>query len=432
MLYRGIGKWDLVLLVINSIIGAGIFGVPSKVFALSGIYSLLAFVVCALVSMTFILCFAEVSSRFDKTGGPYIYTLSAFGRAPAFLVGWLLLIGRIFGYAAVVNLVAVYLSFFWPAFNSPIARIGCILFITAILTFINHIGIKNSTRFNNFLTIGKLAPLALFIIVGAFNLQPALFREQHVFSMPAFSDSILILVFVFGGYEAVLVNSGEISNPRKSLPFALITSTIIVTIFYCLIQAVCIGTLPSLATSEKPLADAANAFMGRTGATIVGIGAVISIIGNLNANIQGSSRIPFALSNENQFPKIFSFVHSRFLTPSWSIFAVSAIVATVSLLWSFLGALTIVSIIRILTFLAVCASFLKFRIKNKDESSYRIRFGYITAIAAILFSGWILASLDIVEIRDVSVFIVLGVIIYGINKKFQVKKGTAHMINTKH
>src|SRR5262245_29000923 len=191
MLYRGIRKWDLVLLVINSIIGAGIFGVPSKIFALSGSYSLLAFIICALISMIFSLCFAEVSSRFDKTGGPYIYALSAFGRFPAFLVGWLLLIGRIFGYAAVINLLVVYLSLFLPLFDHPIVRIGCILFVTGILTYVNHIGIKNSTRFNNFLTIGKLTPLALFIIVGLFNLQPALFNSEIVPSMSSFSDAVL-------------------------------------------------------------------------------------------------------------------------------------------------------------------------------------------------------------------------------------------------
>src|SRR5215217_34111 len=111
-LQRGIYKWELVLLFINSVIGAGIFGLPSKIFALSGVYSLLAFVVCAAVMMIFILCFAEVSSQFEKTGGPFVYVLSAFGPVPAFLTGWLLILSRIFNYATLVNLLVVYASYF--------------------------------------------------------------------------------------------------------------------------------------------------------------------------------------------------------------------------------------------------------------------------------------------------------------------------------
>jgi amino acid transporter len=94
MLKRGIQKWDLVLLVINSIIGAGIFGLPSRIFGLSGSWSLLAFFVCAIAIMMFIFCFAEVSSRFDTTGGPYLYAMEAFGGLPGFLTGWLLLLSH--------------------------------------------------------------------------------------------------------------------------------------------------------------------------------------------------------------------------------------------------------------------------------------------------------------------------------------------------
>ncbi len=431
MLQRAIRKWDLVLLMINSIIGAGIFGVPSKVFALSGPYSLFAFIACALVAMTFILCFAEVSSRFDRTGGPYLYTLTAFGRFPGFLVGWLLLIGRIFGYAAVINLLVIYLSFFLPFFIHPAAKIGCILVITVLLTFINHIGIKNSTKFNNLLTIGKLAPLAIFILFGLFNIQPDLFATHEAPSLSSFTNSVLILVFIFGGYEAVLINSGEIHNPKKNLPFALITATVIVAVFYCLIQVVCIGTLPSLSTSAKPLAEAASRFMGWPGGTIIGIGAIISILGNLNANILGCSRLPFALGNEGQFPKVFTYIHKKYLTPTWSLFAVSAIVAIVALLWSFLGALMIVSIFRILTFLTVCAALIKFRKKNTERNYFHIRFGYLFVLAGILFSGWLLSSLKLSEIRDVSIFIFLGIISYGLCEWLRERRKKAHLISIK-
>src|SRR5215510_10180289 len=118
-LVRAIRRWDLVAVAINSIIGAGIFGLPSEVFAKIGPYSLIAFVVCGVVVTLIILCFAEVSSRFSGTGGPYLYAGAAFGPLAGFEVGWLLWIARISAYAANLNLLVGYLSFFWPQVVDP-------------------------------------------------------------------------------------------------------------------------------------------------------------------------------------------------------------------------------------------------------------------------------------------------------------------------
>ncbi len=413
MLNRSIGKGDLVLLVINSIIGAGIFGLPSKIFGLSGVYSLLAFAVCAVVVLVFILCFAEVSSRFDKTGGPYLYALNGVGRFPAFLTGWLLLLSRIFNYATLINLLVIYLSFFTTFFNDKIPRALCILFITAILTYINHIGVKSSTRVNNILTIAKMLPLLAFITIGLFSLQPALLQTTGLPTFSSFSTSVLLLVFAFGGFESVLINSGEIRNPRKNLPFALVTAAIVVTLFYCLIQLVSIGTLPALAGSEKPLADAASGFMGITGGNIIAIGALISISGTLNAIVLGGSRLPFALSSEKQFPKMFSYINPVHLTPTWSLLLFIALTTVVSLVWSFFAALTIGSIIRVLVYIMVCISMIRLRLKDKgDEDYFKLRFGYFFAAAGILLGIWLLAGLKFSEVRDISICILAGILIY--------------------
>jgi amino acid transporter len=414
MLNRSIGKWSLVLLIINSIIGAGIFGLPSKIFALSGVYSLLAFGACAAVVMIFIMCFAEVSSRFDKTGGPYLYAFTALGRFPAFLTGWLLLLSRIFNYATLINLLVIYLSFFSVSFNEPFIRIACILSITALLAFINHIGVQNSTRVNNILTIAKLLPLTAFIVIGLFHIQPGRFTATGAFDFSSFSTSVLLLVFAFGGFESVLINSGEIKDPGKNLPFALITGFIFITIFYCLIQLVCIGTLPTLAVSEKPLAEAAGQFMGSLGGNLIAIGAVISISGTLNAIVLGGSRLPFALSTEKQLPPVFSQIHTKYLTPTWSLLLFILITTIVSLVWSFFAALAIGAIIRVMVYLMVCVSLLKLRQMRPGEKNYfRIRFGTFFATAAILFTLWLLSSAKLNELRDVSICTLTGVIFYG-------------------
>ena len=427
---RSIGKWSLVLLTINSVIGAGIFGLPSKVFALSGVYSLLAFGVCAIVVMVFILCFAEVSSRFDKTGGPYTYAYTALGPFPGFLTGWLLLLGRIFNYAALVNLLVIYLSFLWPVFSGQWMRIICILFLTGFFTVINHIGVKDSTRVNNILTIAKLLPLAAFIIFGLFNIQPSTLRGAGEFEFSSFTTSVLLLVFAFGGFESVLINTGEIQNPRKNLPFALIAAFIVITLFYCLIQWVAIGTLPGLASSQKPLADAADLFMGGWGGILIAVGAVVSITGTLNAILLGGSRLPFAFSKEDQFPKLFSFIHPVRYTPTWSLFLFSIITTAVSIAWSFISALTIGSIIRVMIYLMVSISLIRLRkLKPGETEFFKARYGYFLAVASIGFAVWLLLSIKEKELLDVGIACATGITLYVLFKLFKIKGKKRYPIN---
>src|SRR5205807_6217554 len=136
-LVRGIRRWDLVAIAVNGIIGAGIFGLPARVFALIGPYSLVAFVVCAVVVIMIILCFAEVGSRFDETGGPYLYAREAFGPTIAFEVGWLIWLARVTAFAANCNLMVSYLAFFWPPANSMIPRALVITGVVLSLTALN-------------------------------------------------------------------------------------------------------------------------------------------------------------------------------------------------------------------------------------------------------------------------------------------------------
>ncbi|HRE53122.1 MAG TPA: APC family permease [Flavitalea sp.] len=416
-LQRGIHRWDLILLFINSVIGAGIFGLPSKIFALSGLYSLLAFVACAVVVMVFVLCFAEVSSQFDKTGGPYLYTLTAFGRLPAFIMGWLFMLSRIFNYATLINLMTEYLPYFSASLGSPGVRVICILLLTALLSYINYLGVRNSARINNILTVSKLLPLTAFIFIGLFNIEPSLFSGGKAFELPSFTASVLFLIFAFGGFESILVNSGEIERPQKNIPFALIVSTVVIAIYYCLIQLVCIGSLPGLATSDRPLAEAAAGFMGPWGGGLIVAGALISITGTLNVLLLSGSRMPYALSLEKQLPPVFTTVHPKYLTPTWSLIAMGAAIAIVSLLWSFITALAVASVIRVLVYLIVCAALIKLRKQNANTSGkahFKLRYGRPLALTGIGLSFWLLSATKQNEIVSVSVCILAGLVLYFI------------------
>ena len=287
-------------------------------------------------------------------------------------------------------------------------------------TLVNHIGVKDSTRVNNILTIAKLLPLTTFIIIGLFNIQPDSLKITTEFQFSSFTTSVLLLIFAFGGFESVLVNTGEIKNPRKNLPFALITAFIFITIFYCLIQLVSIGTLPELANSQKPIADAAQLFMGNWGGIMITIGAVISTTGTLNALVLAGSRLPFAFSQENQFPKLFSFIHPTRNTPTWSLLLFIVLTTGVSIAWTFLSALTMGSIIRVITYLMVSISMLRLRFLKKDQRDFfKVRYGNILALIAIGFAIWLLLSIKGEELRDVSIALGIGIAIYVVFELFK-------------
>jgi basic amino acid/polyamine antiporter, APA family len=413
MLSRSISKWAMVLLVINGVIGSGVFGLPSKAFKEVGVYSIAAFLICAIAVFIIILCFAEVSSRFDKTGGPYLYALSSFGPLPAFLTGWLLLLTRFITYAALINLLVTYLSVFSDWFTFSSSRIITIILLTLLLAYINHIGVKNSTQVNNFLTIAKLLPLLLFIVAGFFFIKGENYQAKELPDFNSFSSTVLLLVFAFGGFESVLVNSGEVKDPEKSLPFALLLAALIIATIYMLVQIVSIGTLPSLATTEKPLADAAQLFMGKTGALVIALGAMFSVTGTLNAIMLVGSRLPFAFSEENQFPKVFSFIHPKYKTPTWSLLLFMTITIMVSLTYSFLEAATISAITRVMIYAIVCVTLIILRKKRPGQSGhFKIKYGNFFAVLGVMIAIWLLSSAKWNDIKAVGIAIGIGLVIY--------------------
>jgi len=424
-LKRGIKRWDLVLLIVNNTIGAGIFGLPSKIFSLSGFYSLLALLVCAVVIFVLIFIFAEVASRFNKTGGPYLYILTTFGKTPAFIIGWLILITRIAAFAALVNLLVTYLSYFYPILLQQSYKFSIIVGVTFILTWVNYLGVKNSTALNNTFAIAKILPLLVFVIVGIFFINPELIDvHQSLPSLTDFSSSVLIFTFAFTGFESIVVNSGEFENSRKNIPFALIVSISFATIFYGLIQFVSMGTLPELATSVTPITDAAQVFMGSSGAVLITIGAVISLIGTLNAVMLVGSRLPYAFSVKQQFPILFSKLHKKYQSPVYSLLFFSVIALAASLTGSFIYAITINVISKVLIFIMVGAAMIKLRRMDKTETDYfKLPFGYSFAIVGIIGSVWLLSSSKLTDLRDVLITVLVGIIFLGIYK-FTSKRNT--------
>ena len=408
-LVRGISRWDMVAITINSIIGAGIFGLPSKAAALIGANSLFAFIACAFVVALIVLCFAEVSSRFTETGGPFLYAKEAFGSVVGFEVGWLFWLVRITAFATNCNLLVNYLGFA----NNQFARILTIILVVLALSAINLVGVKTSARTTNFFTVGKLIPLLVFALVGLFFINPQNLTFTTEIDSATFAQTVLVLIYAFTGFEMAVVPSGEMKEPRKNLPFALLTAIAVVAALYILIQIVCIGTLPGLATSERPLADAASQFLGTYGAAFIIVGATISITGNLNSLLLAASRIPFAMSEQGELPNALSKTHASFKTPYVSIILTAIVMLIFTVQTSFLTALTISTITRLLVYVATCASLPVFRYREKSpQAEFLAPLGVAAAIASLALIGWLLYNVKFDEVKVLAVCASIGLIIY--------------------
>ncbi len=413
-LIRGIGRWDFTAIVINTIIGAGIFGLPAKIYAQIGSYSLIAFAGCALIIGLVVLCYAEVSSRFTATGGPYLYAKEAFGSLVGFEVGWLYWIVRIATFAANCNLLVTYLGFFYPPASTGAARVVIICIVVAALAIVNLLGIRQSARMTNLVTAGKLIPLLVFGLVGLFFIQPANFTFATVPGYSSFSNAMLLLIYAFVGFEAAVVLAGETKDPSKTVPLGSITALVVVGTIYILIQVVSIGTLPELATSERPLADAALNFLGRYGAAFITAGAMISIYGNLNVGLLSSTRMLFAMSEQNDLPPVFASTIQRFKTPYVAIIFTSLVTLVLTIQSSFLTALTIATITRLIVYATTCFALPVFRRRGQSAAPFTLPFGNAISGLSILLIIWLLTNVDFAkEGLAILITALIGLIFYA-------------------
>jgi len=421
-LVRGIRRWDLVAITINGIIGAGIFGLPSKVYSLIGTYSLIAFVVCALVVALIILCFAEVSSRFEETGGPYLYAREAYSPAVAFEVGWLIWLARVTAFAANCNLLINYLSFFWLSATNPFWRASVIVLVVTGLAIINLLGIRQAAIVSNIFTVGKLVPIIIFIAAGLFFLNPAAYEFGPRPTTGAFSQSVLLLVYAFTGFEMATIPAGEVRDPQRNLPRALLIAILVVAILYIMIQVVCVGTLPGLAQSQKPLADAGSQFLGVAGGAIISAGAIISITGNLNILLLSGSRLPFAMAEQKQLPEFIASVHRKFFTPWVSILITAGIMLFLTLKSSFVAALTISAIARLFTYAATCLALPIFRARRETPAAlFRLPGGTVIAILSLLLIVWLLLNATLQEAKVSAIAAGVGLLIYFVHRLTRIK-----------
>ena len=238
------------------------------------------------------------------------------------------------------------------------------MFIAALclaIAWINVRGVRESAIVVNTLTVGKLLPLAVFIIVGAVYMRPLGATTLPPITVSQGATAALLLIYVYGGYEVVPVVAGESVNPRQHVPFAMIWTILTVMTVMTLTQLVAQGILPNLAGHDTPIADAAAVFLGSGGALLVSAGSVIAMTGNNAGQVLSGSRMLFALAENRDLPAFFAQVHPRYRTPSNAILFTSAVALVLALSGSFATIAVVSALARIVTYTSVSAATLRLR-----------------------------------------------------------------------
>ena len=407
---RGIGRWDLVALMVNITIGSGILGLPSKLFALTGVYSILTLVLCAALLAIVAICFAEVGSRFTSTGGPYLFTRTAFGATPGFIVGWLYWVSRVLTFATICNLLVVYVARVVPALQGPGVRVAIITSVVLAIGLVNLLGIRQATIVSNGLTVLKVSLLLVFGVVGVLMIGNWPAAPATLPAPGEFSDAMLLGVFAFVGFEAALVSAGETRNPRRDVPFAVGMSLLIVLILYAGVQIVCVASVPSLATSTAPLADAAVLLWGPVGEQVITLCAFVIMLGSLNSGFLATSRLPFAFAEQGDMPRMLARVHAKFRTPHVAILASALLVWLATVASSFLSAITLATSTRVVVYIAGCIALIALRRRaDVPTAGFTAPLGPAIAVIASVLSFTLIANASSREIVQLVIAAVVGV-----------------------
>ncbi|MGH8083990.1 MAG: APC family permease [Lysobacter sp.] len=420
---RAVSRWQLFGLAINDVIGSGIYLLPAAAAALLGPSSLWAVLLAGVAVSLLVLCYAQASSYFDDPGGGYLYAREAFGPFVGFEVGWMLFLTRIASAAALSNGLAEAVTHFWPSAASGAIRIAIVVGSLAFLVGVNVVGVRAAARTGVFLAIAKLVPLLMFIGIGAMFVDTAMaapLAAGSVFDLPLgdLGQAALLLLFAYAGFENLPAAAGEYRNPRRDVPFALLAMIATVTAVYFAVQWVALGTLPGLAESATPLADAAARFGGGWLALVLTVGATVSILGTNSNTIMLGPRYLHALAMDGYGPRALADIHPRFRTPAVAILTLGAFSLVLALSGSFVQLALLSVVARLFTYIGTAVSVLVLHKRYGDQpGAMQLPGGPLIPVVALLLSIGLLASAKLENLAAGAIALLIGAVIYRFRRK---------------
>jgi len=390
-LRREIGAAGTAFMVLNGLIGASIFALPATLMADLGLFSPWMFPVVGLLFIAIVLTFGELAAYFSATGGPVLYTYTAFGPLVGFQTGWLLYLGRLTAMAANTNVLIAYAGFLIPGISDGPGHTVAVVAVIGGLGVANWYGVKGAIRILGILSTLKVLPVLLLIGFGLPHVDMAALIPDGLPNLEGKGASILLLMYALVGFEGALVAAGETKNPRRTIPRVLVSTVLAITVFYSLIQLTYVAVNPPLAEGSRPLVEMARLLAGSIGAVGITLAAAFSIGGNLMANMVAVPRMTFAMAEEKTLPKWFGHLHEKYNTPTNSILFYVVVTLVLTLTGSFVW-LAIVSTLARLVAYALCIVALPIIRRNADAKTKsdvkRLPGGYAIPLVGLALCIW--------------------------------------------
>lgn len=437
---RAVSRWQIVALSLNDVIGSGVYLLPASAALIMGSSSIGAVVLAGFAVLLLVLCFAEAGSYFDRPGGAYLYTREAFGPLIGFEVGWMTWLARIASVASLSVGFAQALKHLVPATGEGLGQLLAIVLSLLGLTVINVIGIRAGVGTAVFLAISKIVPLLVFVGIGIFYVTGQTMDANDVERTGSLREAALLLLFAYAGFENTAAPAGEFKNPRRDIPFALVAQIVIVTLIYSAVQWVALGTLPGVAQSGTPLADAARLFLGGWGGWLLTFGAAVSILGTNNNTVLAGPRYLFAMAEDGFGPRSLSYLHPRFRTPVVAIVLQSSIALLLALTGATLvqeglrlppawrgsfEQLALLSVVaRLATYFGTAAAVLVLRRKRPGGAAVRLPWGPVIPIAAMVLCVGFASAATREKLIAGGIAIVVGLLLYQFGRRPGIKSDT--------
>ena len=421
-LRRDIGFFGAAFLVLNAMIGAGIFALPGKVAVNAGMLSPWLFLAVGIVFLAVVLTFAELASYFRESGGPVLYATFAFGPVAGFGTGWILFLSRMTAFAANANVMATYLGSLVPWFGAGIGRVAVISMLTLGLTYANILGVKDGVRTMGFFTVLKVLPLLLLVLLGLQHVTAGTLIPSASAVIGDLGGTTLLLVYAYVGFETMAVTAGETTEPRRVLPRALMRTVIGIGILYFLIVFVFISVIPADTYADATLVDVGRSLAGSAGAIAITLAAVFSIGGNLAGTMIAAPRLVFALAENRLLPAWFGNIHPRYATPDHSILVMGGLAMVMALTGSFVELAVASSLSRMLSYILCIGALPVIRNRASEDMktrAFRVRGGYLVPLVGLAICLWLTAQATAENWRTVGILLAIGFVLYAAERLYQ-------------
>jgi APA family basic amino acid/polyamine antiporter len=443
-LVRQLGTFDSIMMMVGIVIGSGIFlttGIMAQSIP-SAVLLLLAWLVGGLLTLAGALTFAELGAAMPQAGGQYVYLREAYGHLTGFLFGWILFLVSMGGSIAALGVgFAEYAGYFFPAMSTQrfifsaelnlfgadrtyalsvgqLVAVGVIIFLSAF----NYVGVAFGKLIQNVFTVVKIGAILAFVILGLtfgtmtpidFTVNPTGLNTGQL--LVGFGVAIIAVSWAFDGWHNITYIAGEIENPRRNLPVALVTGTLMITALYMLVNIVYLLALPvgEMAGVVRIAETAATALHGDIGAGLISAAVIISIFGALNGAIFAGPRVYYAMARDGVFFRKVGEVHPRFGTPAFAILAQAVWAGLLALTGSYEQLFTYVVFVSFIFWIAAAAAVFVLRRRQPDLPRPYKTWGYpVVPLVFVVAMGAILVNT--LFARPVESLAGLGITLVGI------------------